>query len=39
MQADFSPNKLKQGVGEQVVNILDFLANKVLSKEHLILQK
>lgn len=39
MQIDFPPNKLKQGVGEQVVNVLDFLANIAITKQNLLLQK
>ncbi|XP_050303134.1 intraflagellar transport protein 57 homolog [Anthonomus grandis grandis] len=39
MQIDFPANKLKQGVGDQVVNILDFLATAAINKQHLIFQK
>ncbi|XP_060530754.1 intraflagellar transport protein 57 homolog isoform X2 [Cylas formicarius] len=39
MKIDFPVSKLKQGVGESVVNILDFLANAVLKKNSLMLQK
>ncbi|CAH0560872.1 unnamed protein product [Brassicogethes aeneus] len=34
MLVDFPPNKLKQGYGEQVVNILDNLATSALKKEN-----
>ncbi|ERL85516.1 hypothetical protein D910_02935 [Dendroctonus ponderosae] len=39
MQVDFPPNKLKQGVGEHVVNLLDFLANTAIHKQNILLQK
>lgn len=39
LQADFSISKLKQGVGEHVVNILDFLANAAINKQHILMEK
>ncbi|XP_057672450.1 intraflagellar transport protein 57 homolog isoform X1 [Diorhabda carinulata] len=39
MVVDFSPNKIKQGVGEYVVAILDYLANIALTKNNIILKK
>lgn len=36
---EFPANKLKQGVGEQVVNVLDFLANAAIQKQNILLQK
>ncbi|KAL1505259.1 hypothetical protein ABEB36_004861 [Hypothenemus hampei] len=39
MQVDFSSNKLKQGVGDQVVNILDYLANVAIQKQQVVLEK
>ncbi|CAG9770330.1 unnamed protein product [Ceutorhynchus assimilis] len=39
MKVDFSAGKLKQGVGEHVVNVLDFLANAAIKKDNLILEK
>ncbi|KAJ8938930.1 hypothetical protein NQ318_011692 [Aromia moschata] len=36
---DFPPNKLKQGVGEHVVYILDNLASYAIKKNNIILQK
>lgn len=38
MKVEFSTSKIKQGVGEHVVNILDFLANIAIKKQNLILQ-
>ncbi|XP_050502423.1 intraflagellar transport protein 57 homolog [Diabrotica virgifera virgifera] len=39
MTVDFSPNKLKQGVGEYVVAILDYLTNIALTKNNIILKR
>ncbi|XP_018572596.1 intraflagellar transport protein 57 homolog [Anoplophora glabripennis] len=39
MAIDFPPNKLKQGVGEHVVYILDNLANDAIKKNNIILRK
>lgn len=39
MAIDFPPNKLKQGVGEHVVYILDNLANSAIKKNNIILRK
>ncbi|XP_072381073.1 intraflagellar transport protein 57 homolog [Diabrotica undecimpunctata] len=39
MAVDFSPNKLKQGVGEYVVAILDYLTNIALTKNNIILKR
>ncbi|XP_066154425.1 intraflagellar transport protein 57 homolog [Euwallacea fornicatus] len=35
MQVGFSANKLKQGLGEQVIEVLDFLANVAITKQNL----
>ncbi|XP_076250955.1 intraflagellar transport protein 57 homolog [Rhynchophorus ferrugineus] len=39
LQSDFSISKLKQGVGENVVNILFFLANAAINKQHILIEK
>lgn len=39
MAIDFPPNKLKQGVGEHVVNILDNLANDAMRRNNIVLNK
>ncbi|KAJ8976230.1 hypothetical protein NQ317_009727 [Molorchus minor] len=39
VNVDISPNKLKQGVGEHVVYILDILSNNAIKTNNLILQK
>ncbi|CAH1174173.1 unnamed protein product [Phaedon cochleariae] len=39
MNVDFPPNKLKQGVGEQVVAILENLANSAIKKNNIMLKK
>ncbi|KAJ8931861.1 hypothetical protein NQ314_015191 [Rhamnusium bicolor] len=39
MSVDFPPNKLKQGVGEHVVHILENLAINAIKKNNIILKK
>ncbi|XP_074038056.1 intraflagellar transport 57 [Leptinotarsa decemlineata] len=39
MAVDFPPSKLKQGVGEQVVQVLDNLANLAIKHNNILLKK
>ncbi|KAG5878758.1 hypothetical protein JTB14_012128 [Gonioctena quinquepunctata] len=39
MVVDFPPSKLKQGVGEYVVHVLDNLANRAIKNNNIILKK